>query len=219
MTPFVYTAHSGEIVSIVGCLAQAVAGSELHVVAPRDSRITIVDDASSERTLKLFLVVESHAQVLFSSSVVVASGQVERVVTVCCSGVGGKASLVFACQTSNDGVFNLQTVQQHTASHSESSVTIKGVSENNSRATVSSTIYIAPHIAGIVADQVHKHLLLEQGARAVSVPALDILSDDVSCSHGSAITHLDEQQMFYLKARGYDSQMARDAIVKAFLAI
>ncbi|MDQ5940854.1 MAG: Fe-S cluster assembly protein SufD, partial [Candidatus Dependentiae bacterium] len=98
-----------------------------------------------------------------------------------------------------------------------STVRIFGVSSQNSRASVASTIFIAPHLGGVAARQVHKHLLLDVGSRATSVPALDILSNDVSCSHGSAITHLDAAQLFYLQARGYDLEAARDTVVKAFL--
>ncbi|MDQ5890853.1 MAG: Fe-S cluster assembly protein SufD [Candidatus Dependentiae bacterium] len=183
---------------------------------PAGTHMTVFDDAMVMQAT-VTLVVEADATVVYKGSFVVAGGQVQRTVNMQCQGRGSAATLEVSCYTKGAGHFSLTTQQQHNASHSTSSARILGVSDGGSRATVASTIFIAPHLFGVAADQVHKHLLLDSGARAVSIPALDILSDDVSCSHGSAITHLDATQLFYLSARGYDDQEARDAMVKAFL--
>ena len=47
-------------------------------------------------------------------------------------------------------------------------------------------------------------------------PNLQIIADDVKCSHGAAISDLEEDQLFYFRARGVDLQTARDALVFSF---
>lgn len=111
----------------------------------------------------------------------------------------------------------VHTRQVHRVPHSSSSVVIRGVSEGTSKTFVESIITIPAGVVGVKADQVHKHLLLDDGARAYSDPKLEVSNNDVSCSHGAAIRHCDEEQLFFLRSRGIDEQVARKVIVAAFL--
>lgn len=111
----------------------------------------------------------------------------------------------------------VHTHQVHTVPHTTSSVVIRGVGEGLSKAFVDSIITIPEGVFGVKADQVHKHLLLDEGARAYSDPKLEVSNNDVSCSHGAAIRHCDEEQLFFLRSRGIDEQVARKVIVAAFL--
>ena len=65
--------------------------------------------------------------------------------------------------------------------------------------------------------QLNKALLLSEGAEIDSKPELEIYADDVKCSHGATSGELDEEQLFYLRARGIDEAEARDLLVAAFL--
>jgi hypothetical protein len=111
----------------------------------------------------------------------------------------------------------VQTRQTHNVPHTRSNVVIRGVSEGVSKVFVDSIITIPEGVPGVSADQVHKHLLLDDGARAYSDPKLEVSNNDVSCTHGAAIRHCDEEQLFFLRARGIDEQTARSALVIAFL--
>ena len=64
----------------------------------------------------------------------------------------------------------------------------------------------------------NNNLILEDGARADSLPQLNILTDDVKCSHGSTTGRLDDVKQFYLQSRGYSPQEARAELVYGFLA-
>lgn len=68
------------------------------------------------------------------------------------------------------------------------------------------------------AGQDFKALLLERGASANAKPELEIFADDVKCAHGAAIGQLDETARFYMAARGIAPDVARDLLVRAFLA-
>lgn len=198
-------------------VVDAVDNHIVLAVGPGES-IEIQDDAARpEAHIELMLSHDAHA--VYKGAFVVSSGGVKRTVTIHCRGTGSTAAASITCFTAGSATFSLQTYQHHAACASLSTVRVQGVSADRSRASVESSIVIDERIAGIEARQVHRHLLLDEGARAVSVPALDILSDDVSCSHGAAITYLDPLQLFYLNARGYNHEEAREAIIKAFLAL
>jgi len=185
---------------------------------PEGQSIELRDDAfmpPGRLTVKLM----ARARLTYKGLFCVAEGRFERVLEIVVAGHQAQAFAVMTSQTQGDGQCFITTQQRHTASATASFVRIHGVSDERSRATVLSSIRIEPGLAGVEARQVHKHLLLSDKARVISEPSLEILSDDVSCSHGAAIAHLDLLQLFYLQARGYSPNEARDAIIKAFLAV
>ena len=66
------------------------------------------------------------------------------------------------------------------------------------------------------AYQTNRALLLSDDARALAKPQLEIYADDVKCSHGSTIGQLNEEQLFYLRARGIPFEEARRILLHAF---
>ena len=68
------------------------------------------------------------------------------------------------------------------------------------------------------ADMQHQALLLEDGAQVFAKPELEIYADDVECAHGNTSGALDEDQLFYLRARGIPEPQARALLTEAFIA-
>ena len=66
------------------------------------------------------------------------------------------------------------------------------------------------------AHQKNDNLMLEPGPRALAIPMLGILPDDVKCSHGSTIGQLEEDALFYLRSRAIDLARARDLLTFGF---
>jgi Fe-S cluster assembly protein SufD len=66
------------------------------------------------------------------------------------------------------------------------------------------------------AYQAAKYLLLSKDARADAIPNLEILADDVKCSHGAAVGPVDEDQKYYMQTRGIPPLQAEDIIVEGF---
>jgi len=62
----------------------------------------------------------------------------------------------------------------------------------------------------------NKNLLLEKGARADSIPVLEIEADDVKASHGATVGRIDDEQMFYLMSRGLSRKQAERVIISGF---
>jgi Fe-S cluster assembly protein SufD len=69
----------------------------------------------------------------------------------------------------------------------------------------------------VQASQVNKNLLLSPGARALSIPKLEIETDDVQCRHDATIGKLNAEQLFYLQSRGLSHAQAQHDLVEAFL--
>ena len=68
------------------------------------------------------------------------------------------------------------------------------------------------------AYQANRNLLLSEQARADSIPGLEILANDVRCTHGATIGNVDDEQMYYLMARGLHRNEAQRLIVEGFFA-
>ncbi|MGB3134896.1 MAG: SufD family Fe-S cluster assembly protein, partial [Candidatus Macondimonas sp.] len=69
---------------------------------------------------------------------------------------------------------------------------------------------------GITARQANATLLLSRRAEVITRPALEILADEVQCSHGASVGQLDETALFYLQSRGLDRETARTLLIEAF---
>lgn len=65
-------------------------------------------------------------------------------------------------------------------------------------------------------EQLSRSVLLSEKARAWAVPSLEIIADDVKCSHGSTVSDLSEEELFYLRSRGLSRSMARNLLMYAF---
>ena len=68
------------------------------------------------------------------------------------------------------------------------------------------------------AFQESRNLLLSKKAHADAIPGLEILADDVRCTHAAAIAQIDPDQLFYLRARGLDEEVASRLVIEGFLA-
>jgi len=77
---------------------------------------------------------------------------------------------------------------------------------------------VRPDAQGIEGHQLNKTLLLSDGAEIDAKPELQILADDVKCSHGATAGELDESGLFYLRSRGIPEDVARQLLMTAFIA-
>jgi len=92
----------------------------------------------------------------------------------------------------------------------------RGILGGKSRGVFNGNIYVRKDAQKTVARQVNKNLLLSKEAFVDSTPGLEILADDVKCSHASTIGQLDENAVFYLRSRGIDEENARHILTYAF---
>ncbi|TAK12589.1 MAG: Fe-S cluster assembly protein SufD [Anaerolineae bacterium] len=108
------------------------------------------------------------------------------------------------------------TQQNHLAPHTTSDLLFKGALEGHSRSVWQGMIYVAPGAQKTDGYQANRNLVLSQNARADSIPGLEILADDVRCTHGATVGKVDADEMFYLRSRGIPEIDAERLIVEGF---
>jgi Fe-S cluster assembly protein SufD len=117
-----------------------------------------------------------------------------------------------------DGVQHLDhdTQQNHLAAHTTSDLLFKGALKDRSRSVWQGMIYVAPGAQKTDGYQANRNLTLSPKARADSIPGLEILADDVRCTHGATVGKIDPEQVFYLLSRGIPYPEAERLIVEGF---
>ena len=94
--------------------------------------------------------------------------------------------------------------------------TYKGVLNDNSRAVFNGKVFVRENASGTDAQQSNKNLLLSNDARVDTKPQLEIYNDDVKCAHGATVGQLEEEELFYLLARGLPENLARSLLTYGF---
>jgi len=108
------------------------------------------------------------------------------------------------------------TRQDHLAPHTTSDLLYKGALKGSSRSVWQGMIYVAPGAQKTDGYQANRNLVLSPGARADSIPGLEILADDVRCTHGATVGKIDPEPMFYLLSRGIPPEDAERLMVEGF---
>ena len=109
------------------------------------------------------------------------------------------------------------TVVDHAAPDSYSNEHYKGVLDDQAHGVFQGKIVVRPGAQKTDAHQLNKNLLLSEFAQADTKPELKIFADDVKCSHGATVGEIDEDALFYMRARGLGDGEARRLLVEAFV--
>jgi Fe-S cluster assembly protein SufD len=117
-----------------------------------------------------------------------------------------------------DGTQHLDydTFQEHMAPNTESDFAFKGALRDEASAVWRGMIRVEPEAQKTNAYQENRNLMLSPKAHADSIPGLEILANDVRCTHGATLGRVDREQLFYLMARGLSRQEAERIIVRGF---
>jgi len=113
--------------------------------------------------------------------------------------------------------FELKTNQYHIAPGSTSNLLIKGVFDDQSKFIYQGLIKIEKSGQKSHAYQKNKNLILSPGVFVDSRPFLEILANDVFCTHGSTTGKINEESLFYLKSRGLNQSKAEKLYVSGFI--
>ncbi|KKP49931.1 MAG: Cysteine desulfurase activator SufB [Candidatus Roizmanbacteria bacterium GW2011_GWA2_33_33] len=113
--------------------------------------------------------------------------------------------------------FKLKTNQYHIAPGSTSNLLIKGVFDDQSKFIYQGLIKIEKTGQKSHAYQKNKNLILSEKVYIDSRPFLEILANDVFCTHGSTTGKINEESLFYLKSRGLDQKIAEQLYVSGFI--
>ena len=106
---------------------------------------------------------------------------------------------------------------RHAKPHTTSTEVYKGVLDDQARGVFQGRIVVEKDAQKADGHQLNKTILLSDRAEIDTKPELEIFADDVKCSHGAAAGELDDDALFYLRARGIDLAEARRLLVEAFI--
>lgn len=131
-------------------------------------------------------------------------------------GEGAEADILGIILGNEVHEIRLNTLQDHQAPHTRSNLLIKSALSGRSQLFYEGFIRVAKGAQRTDAYQRNENLLLSKEAKAESKPALEILANDVRCTHSATVSKIDPEQLFYLESRGLDQNMASGLIIEGY---
>jgi Fe-S cluster assembly protein SufD len=110
------------------------------------------------------------------------------------------------------------TYQEHAAENCISDLAFRGILNGRASSVWRGMIKVDPGAQQTDAFQECRNLLLTKRAHADAIPGLEILANDVRCTHAAAVAQIDPEQLFYLRSRGLVEADARRLVIEGFLA-
>jgi Fe-S cluster assembly protein SufD len=132
------------------------------------------------------------------------------------AGPGATSRVTGAYFADGDQHLDYDTFQEHMAPSTTSDFAFKGALRERASAVWRGMIRVEPEAQKTNAYQENRNLLLSDKAHADSIPGLEILANDVRCTHGATIGKVDREQLFYLMSRGLARNEAERMIVRGF---
>jgi Fe-S cluster assembly protein SufD len=132
------------------------------------------------------------------------------------AGSGARSEMLGLSVGSDRQEFDQRTLQCHDVPNTWSDLLYKNALDDRSKSIFKGLIRVAPGAAKTDAYQNNRNLLLNPEAEADSMPGLEILNDDVRCTHGATTGQIDQDQLFYLMARGIDPRTGAQLLAHGF---
>ncbi|MEA2353491.1 MAG: Fe-S cluster assembly protein SufD [Thermoleophilaceae bacterium] len=132
-------------------------------------------------------------------------------------GPGAQARVTGAYAGRGRQHLDFDTTQEHAAPNTTSDLAFRGVLAGRSTAVWRGMIKVDPGAQQTDAFQESRNLLLSKRAHADAIPGLEILANDVRCTHAAAIAQIDREQLFYLMSRGLPREQAKRLVIDGFL--
>jgi Fe-S cluster assembly protein SufD len=152
------------------------------------------------------------------SVVVTLGGDVVRVeATHIAAGSGSDSRALGLFFADDHQHFEHRVIARHEAPQAYSNLLYKGALKDQAHTVFFGNLVVPPGAPGTDAYQTNRNLVLNEGARADTIPFLEIETAEVKCSHAGAVGRVDDEHLFYLRSRGVDEESAKRLIVLGFL--
>ncbi len=145
-----------------------------------------------------------------------ARGRVRMETKLAGEGAEGKVTGAFVPHARQHVDFD--TTQEHAAPNTFSDLAFRGILSDRSSAVWRGVIKVDPGAQQTDAFQECRNLLLSKRAHVDAIPGLEILANDVRCTHAAAIAQIDKEQLFYLRSRGLPEPQAQRLVIEGFMA-
>jgi len=212
--------HSRATVVLVHDASVDVSGSIVtHVGDGAELTMLSVIDGPPERIQLWQWHTEVGRDARFVGAALTIGGRIVRVLpSVAYTGPGGSAELLGAFLAEGGQYLEHRIFVDHDQPHCSSHVVYKGALSGEGSHTVwVGDVLVRRTATGIDTYEMNRNLLLDDGPRADSVPNLELETGDVaSAGHASATGRFDDEQLFYLQARGIPERVARQLVVRGF---
>lgn len=195
---------------------------ELSITLEEDTRLNILDDLFDfgflNSSIKISLKKDSFLLYRILSKTSENKDIIcEKRLHILCQEIGSDAKIQCAWMGQSKSNFKFISFQEHSAPKTSSDLVIKSVLLDDSRLFSENLIKIHKNAQGVKACEENKNLLLGSGARALSVPKLEVEANDVSCKHGSATSRISKDQLFFLQSKGIELEIAKNMLIDSFL--
>jgi Fe-S cluster assembly protein SufD len=145
-----------------------------------------------------------------------ARGKVRTETLLAGEGAEGKVTGAYAPHGRQH--IDYDTTQEHAAPNTTSDLAFRGILAERSSVVWRGMIKVDPGAQQTDAFQECRNLLLSKRAHADAIPGLEILANDVRCTHAAAIAQIDPEQLFYLRSRGLGEDRAKRLVIEGFMA-
>jgi Fe-S cluster assembly protein SufD len=145
-----------------------------------------------------------------------ASGKVRMETQLAGEGSSAKVTGAYAGHARQH--LDFDTTQEHAAANTTSDLAFRGVLQDRAHAVWRGMIKVDPGAQQTDAFQESRNLLLSKRAHADAIPGLEILANDVRCTHAAAIAQIDPAQVYYLMSHGIPRPVATRLVIEGFLA-
>jgi Fe-S cluster assembly scaffold protein SufB len=199
----------------------------IELIIPAFQRVYIVDDLYEHgfMEIKITLLVKKDAYVQYKSFIGLQENKAEAIFDVpvqitqkiLCDEEYAHADVLFCYKGKNNQKVRINTRQEHHAAVTKSSVVIKAVLDDEAQLQSNTLIFVEKNAHRVDAFQTSKNIMLSSKARAIAVPQLEVLANDVACKHGAAMSMIDSEALFYLQSRGLSELESKQLIIDSFL--
>jgi Fe-S cluster assembly protein SufD len=198
--------------------ALAVSACDIHAgTGAKVSRLAVQGWGNRTQSFQVDNTCGGRDALITSVNAAVGSRRARLENTVRIDGPGADVRLYGISVATGEQEFDQRTLQIHTAGQAKSDLLFKNALLGKSRTIFSGLIKVAPDAQRTDAYQTNRNLLLSPDAEADSLPGLEIEANDVKCSHGATTGQVDENELFYLRARGIPLEVAQELLAQGFL--
>ncbi len=189
----------------------------LHAESGARIRYVAVQNLAFEATVVVHQKVEIGRDATVRTGEVGLGGKVGRQdLEVALDGQGSSAEVLGVYFGEYDQTLDYRMVIHHKGKNSSSDVFLKGAVEDNAQSVFTGLLKIDKGAERTSAFETNRNLVLSEGAKAHSVPNLEIECDDVVCGHGSSVGPLETEHLYYLRSRGLSAERAERLMIKGF---
>jgi Fe-S cluster assembly protein SufD len=206
-----HTLVSGENVGFINVVSEVVLAENARL-----QHYKIQNDVAQSHFIGALHAHQEATSVLNTVVVTLSGGVVRNNLNAVLAGKAADTHFYGLYLVNGKTLVDNHTLADHAVAHCTSNELYKGIMDDRSTGVFNGKIMVRPDAQKTLAYQSNRNILMSPNATVNTKPQLEIFADDVKCSHGCTSGQLDDEALFYLRARGLDKEQARALLLYAF---